>query len=430
MRKDEGLFRPRRLGAGLRRLALAFCLAATGGLASCQTTAPLPGLAAPTPESPISASGFLEATDVSIVPEVSAQITSLTVEEGDAVKAGQTLVALDDSLVQAQKSQAEAALLAAQVVLTQTLAGPRPEAVAAAAADLEHAQAAAIGARQAITDARAILYRPPGLAEQIAQAQTQVALAEQDVQKALADATDEGFVRGATKDGTRARAIEDQKLAAADANTAAAQAELAGAKNYLAELQKVSQAPVDLIANVHAAQSWAKVAAATVTMTQSSLAVAQATATPEEIAQAAANVQVAAANVALIDAQLKEFQLDTPLSGVVTQKLAHAGEVSKPGQPMVVISDLSQLTLKVYIAESQIGRIGMGQPVAVTVDAYPGVVFTGVVSRIASQAEFTPSNVQTKDDRSKLVFAVKIALPNADGRLKAGMPADAVFQTP
>jgi len=163
-------------------------------------------------------------------------------------------------------------------------------------------------------------------------------------------------------------------------------------------------------------------------MTQASLTVAEATATPEEIAQANANVLVAAANVGLIDAQLREYGLDSPLAGVVTQKLAHAGEVTKPGQPVLVITDLSQLTLKVYVPEAQIGQVSVGQPVDVTVDAYPGVIFHGVVSQIAGQAEFTPSNVQTKDDRSKLVFAVKIGLPNGDGRLKAGMPADAAFQ--
>ena len=415
-------------GALRRSLALTCGAVAFVALASCQTAAPPVDSVTPTPPAATSLSGFLEATDVSIVPEVGAQIVSLTVIEGDSVTAGQRLVVLDDSLVQAQREEAEAALVAAQAVLTQTLAGPRPDAVAAAAADVAHAQAAEVGARQAVTDTKAILYQPPGLAAQIAEAQTAVNLAEQDVQKALADATDEGFVRGATKPGTRDRAIQDQKLAAANANVTAAQAELQGAKNYLAALQKVKQAPVDLIANVHAAQSLVNVAAATVTMTQASLTVAEATATPEEIAQANANVRVAAANVGLIDAQLREYGLDSPLAGVVTQKLAHAGEVTKPGQPVLVITDLSQLTLKVYVPEAQIGQVSVGQSVDVTVDAYPGVIFHGVVSQIAGQAEFTPSNVQTKDDRSKLVFAVKIALPNGDGRLKAGMPADAAFQ--
>jgi multidrug resistance efflux pump len=195
-------------------------------------------------------------------------------------------------------------------------------------------------------------------------------------------------------------------------------------------LQKVKQAPVDLIANVHAAQSQVKVTAATVTMTQASLAVAQTTATAEEVAQAQAAVQVAAANVALADAQIAKYTLTAPLSGTVTHKLAHLGEIAQAGQPLLVVSDLNALTLKVYVPETQIGRLAVNGPVTVSVDAYPGQAFAGRVNSIAAQAEFTPSNIQTKDDRTKLVFAVKIGLPNGDGHLKAGMPADAVFQAP
>jgi len=137
---------------------------------------------------------------------------------------------------------------------------------------------------------------------------------------------------------------------------------------------------------------------------------------------------VAQANLALIDAQLGKYALVSPITGVVTQKLAHTGEVSKAGMPVLVVSDISQLTLKVYVPETQIGQLAQGQRAEVRVDAYPGQVFAGTVSRIAREAEFTPSNVQTKADRAKLVFAVKILLPNADRRLKAGMPADVVFQ--
>ena len=211
---------------------------------------------------------------------------------------------------------------------------------------------------------------------------------------------------------------------------AAAEAQLTGAQAYLAALQKVKQAPVDLIANVHAAESQVKVAAATVTMTEASLAVAQATATPEEVAQARATVQVAAANVALADTQLAKYTLTTPISGTVIHKLVHLGEVAQPGQALLVVADLSGLTLKVYVPETQIGHVVVNQPVTVSVDAYPGQTFAGTVSAISPQAEFTPSNIQTQGDRAKLVFAVKIRLPNADGRLKPGMPADAVFQAP
>ncbi len=406
-------------------------LALLAALAACQAQSPAPNAAAtPTPDTTITASGFIEATDVNIVPEVSAQIVSLPVEEGDRVSVGQVIAQLDTTLPQAQRAQAVTAMLAAQAALSETLAGPRPETVAAAAADLAQAQANWVGARQAVTDTKSILYRPPGLAEQITQAETQVAVADQAVQQAKATLTDESYLLALTNKGSTERAVEQQKNAALKANVAAAEAQLAGAQAYLAALQKVKQAPVDLIANVHTAQSQLKVAAAAVTMTQASLAVAQATATPEEVAQAQAAVQVAAANVALVDAQIAKYTLASPLSGTVTHKLAHLGEISQPGQALLVVSDLAALTLKVYVPEPQIGRVAVNQPVAVSVDAYPGQRFAGVVSSIASQAEFTPSNIQTAADRAKLVFAVKIQLANADGRLKPGMPADAVFGGP
>ena len=397
------------------------------GLGSCQSAPALPGVATPTPVTELTLSGYLEATDVNVVPEVATTILDLPVEEGDAVKAGQVVARLDDQLLQAQREQSAAAVLAAQAVLTETLAGPRPETVAAAAADVERAQAALAGARQAVTDARNILARPPGLAAHISEADTAVKLAEQEVQRAEAALVDESYVLAQQKKGTTDLAIEQQKRAALEANKAAAQAQLDGARAYLAELQKVQKGPVDLIANVHAAQSGMAVATANVTMTQSSLAVASLTASAEEIAQAQANVQVAQASLALVNAQHSKYTLVSPISGIVTRKLAHTGEVSQAGLPLLVVSDLSQLTLTVYVSEADIGRLGLGQTVRVRVDAYPGQVFAGAVDRIAHEAEFTPSSVQTKGDRAKLVFRVKILLPNAGGRLKAGMPADAVF---
>src|SRR5512139_3013681 len=155
-------------------------------LASCQSAPALPGVATPTPVTELALSGYLEATDVNVVPEVGAQILDLSVEEGDQVKAGQVVARLDDLLLQAQRQQAAAALLAAQAALTETLAGPRPEAVAAAEADVKRAQAGLLGARQAVTDTRNMLARPPGLAAQITEADTAVKLAEQEVQRAEA----------------------------------------------------------------------------------------------------------------------------------------------------------------------------------------------------------------------------------------------------
>jgi multidrug resistance efflux pump len=92
----------------------------------------------------------------------------------------------------------------------------------------------------------------------------------------------------------------------------------------------------------------------------------------------------------------------------------------------MTLADLEQLTLTIYIPEDQLGWVQIGQPVSVTVDAYPDRVFVGTVTHIASEAEFTPKNVQTREERVSMVFAVKVALSNKDHALKPGMPADAV----
>jgi multidrug resistance efflux pump len=93
----------------------------------------------------------------------------------------------------------------------------------------------------------------------------------------------------------------------------------------------------------------------------------------------------------------------------------------------MTVANLDEVTLTVYVPEGQLGKVQIGQPVSVTVDAYPGRTFDGAVAHIASQAEFTPKNVQTREERVSMVFAVKVALANPDHALKPGMPADAVL---
>ena len=98
-----------------------------------------------------------------------------------------------------------------------------------------------------------------------------------------------------------------------------------------------------------------------------------------------------------------------------------------PGAPLLTIADLGAVSLTIYVPEDQLGKVQLGQPVSVTVDAYPDRVFKGKVTFVSGQAEFTPKNVQTKEERVSMVFAVKVALPNPDHALKPGMPADAVL---
>ena len=119
--------------------------------------------------------------------------------------------------------------------------------------------------------------------------------------------------------------------------------------------------------------------------------------------------------------------LRAPLDGWVVRTDFEPGEMVPPGMPVVVVADWRNLTLKVYLPEDQFGRVSVGQAGRVSVDAYPGQSFPGTITSIASDAEFTPRDMQTQEDRVKSVYAIKLRVPNVDLRLKPGMFADAVF---
>jgi HlyD family secretion protein len=119
--------------------------------------------------------------------------------------------------------------------------------------------------------------------------------------------------------------------------------------------------------------------------------------------------------------------LRAPLDGWVVRTNFEAREVVPPGVPVVVVADWRNLTLKVYLPEDQFGRVGVAQSASVSVDAYGKDTFSGKVTSIASDAEFTPRDMQTQEDRVKSVYAIKLRVPNSDLRLKPGMFADAAF---
>jgi HlyD family secretion protein len=125
--------------------------------------------------------------------------------------------------------------------------------------------------------------------------------------------------------------------------------------------------------------------------------------------------------------QTEKFQLRSPIDGVVTRVPLHVGEVVAAGQAVVAVADLSVLEMMAYILERDLGRVRVGQEVAVSADPFPSRTFYGVVTSTNQRAEFTPRNVQTQRDRLNLVFGVKIRVDNPRGELKPGMPADAAF---
>lgn len=145
---------------------------------------------------------------------------------------------------------------------------------------------------------------------------------------------------------------------------------------------------------------------------------------PETIRAAAAQLEEADAALAAARVALEDLQVAIPVAGVVTRTHAEVGETLGAGRPVASITDIAHPWIRVYIPENLIGKVRLGMPAKVTVDTFPDRAFSGRVSYVSSQAEFTPKNVQTQEERVKLVFAVNVTVDNTDGTLKPGMPAD------
>jgi len=149
----------------------------------------------------------------------------------------------------------------------------------------------------------------------------------------------------------------------------------------------------------------------------------------EQVEQGAAHLKQAQAVLSEARDRLTYATLVAPLSGVVLAKGVEPGEQVAPGTPVITIGDLENTWLKAYIPETELGRVRLGQTARVTTDSYPGRVFDGKITFISSEAEFTPKNVQTEKERVKLVYRIKITVPNPRMELKPGMPADAEIVT-
>jgi multidrug resistance efflux pump len=142
---------------------------------------------------------------------------------------------------------------------------------------------------------------------------------------------------------------------------------------------------------------------------------------------AEAQVKQAEANLMALMVQRDKHILTTPLAGWVVERVVHEGEMAVPGAPLLTLADLSRVTLTVYVPEPDVDTVSIGQKVNVFVDAFPDQPFPGRIIFINDEAEFTPKNVQTREERINTVFAVKIELENEAQQLKPGMPADAIL---
>ncbi len=316
----------------------------------------------------LTASGTIEALTINISPEAAGRVVAVNAAEGQTVRAGEVLVQFDTSLLQAQRAQAAAGLAA-----------------------LQAAQRAAQAAHAAALANLALLDAGPS-PEQLAVAQTMVdrarlaAGAAQDAYDALPEAALD------TPDGRGLAAQLDQAQA--------------GLEN--------AQAQYDLLAAGPRAE-------------QRSAAEAQAAAAEWQATAAGAQAVAAQATLDALDVQIARLSVSAPADGVVVARAIQPGEVASPGAVLLVVGQLDDLNITVYVPETRYGQLHLGQSALVSVNSYPGQTFAATVTHIADQAEFTPRNVQTAEGRKTTVFAIKLTLANPDGRLKPGMPADVTF---
>lgn len=305
-------------------------------------------------QGPPRASGYVEATEVRVAPEVGGRIVELAVNEGDRVSVGTVIarLATADTELTMRRVEAERDQAIAQLRLVQ--AGARPEEIREASANVDSANSEVRAADAELASATADLERFEALLR-----------ANAGSRKQRDDAATRREVTAARVTGAR-----DRAKAAAEA-----------------------------------------------------LAKVRAGARVEEIAAAKARVSAAEAQLASLRKDLADAVLVSPVAGIVTSKLADAGEIIAPRAPVVVVTDLDHAWANVYVDEPMVPRLKLGQKVTVVTDA--GHRLEGAITFISPKAEFTPRNVQTAEERSRLVYRIKVTTDNKDGVLKPGMPVEA-----
>ncbi|MBI4269821.1 MAG: efflux RND transporter periplasmic adaptor subunit [Candidatus Rokubacteria bacterium] len=351
----------------------------------------------PTPHDPavIETSGRIEGDQAAVGAKLGGRIVRLAVREGQRVAGGRTIAELGSEQVRARLAQAEHGVHAARERLEEARA--RVEVAE------RRAEAAATAVELAERESRA----------RIGEAEAALGTARARLRQAEAD------LDNTARDDARSRELFRRELIAAQqADRSRTAWEVARATVDAAGKQAAQAAEAVELAR-------ASRVAVEVRRQEARTAAAQVAEARAAVAAAAAEVEAAEAARALARANLADTTVTAPFTGTVLRKLVEPGEVVASGTPLVTLVDLARLYAKVYVAEAELGRVRLGTPARVYTDAFPGRAFDAAVAEVAEQAEFTPRDVHMKDERVKLVFAVKLALRNPDGVLKPGMPVDA-----
>ncbi len=221
------------------------------------------------------------------------------------------------------------------------------------------------------------------------------------------------------KTGARTQEIEEAK-----ASVNAVEAELSRAKKDFERAEALYKENLIPVSQLDAAKSAYEAATAHHQQALEQLSLVKAGPTEDAIKAAEFRVKQAEAALQASEERLQNTVISAPITGVILEKNAEIGEIITQGTPVYTIGDLMNPWIKVYIKEDKLGLVKLGQKAQVSIDSFPDKVYEGTVTHIASEAEFTPKNVQTKEERVKLVFGVKVSVKNISNELKPGMPAD------
>lgn len=352
-------------------------------------------LASKAPRGPLAVSGLLEGDEVRLGSRVGGRVQAVLVSEGAAVESGQVLLTLEPFDLDEQLAQARAELGARRARLEQLERGYRPEEVAQALARRDEAAAFLEELRQGP--------RP----HEVTAAREALALAQAELDLAARERARVGELQRAGTTSREALDIADARWKTAGARVAAEQARLA----LLLEGTRPEQ-----IAQAEARLRQAEAA--------HRLAVAGFR--PEEVAVARHEVAAAQAQVAALVEAHAELALRAPLPSVVEALELQPGELIGAGAPVLALRTRGRLWVRAYVPAPLLPRVGPGVRLPVRVDGLREP-FTGRVTFVAREAEFTPSNVQTPDERQRQVFRVHVELEDPDDRLRPGMSADVVL---
>lgn len=320
----------------------------------------------------LTASGTLEARNVSVGSKVGGRVTQVLAAEGDHVKKGQLLVAFDDAELQAALLQARGAYAQTKAAFAKMNRGSRPE-------EIEQARATNDSRSHAIAEATAA------------------------AERARADAFNAEVEYHRYQQLNRDGVVSREQLDTAESRYQMAKAQAASAEHA-----------------VTVAQSDSAAAAAARKLTEQGFR-------REDIAAAKADMERADGELQQAEARYLEREVRAPADAVVEVLDLRPGDLIPANSPVAKLLEADQLYVIVYVPQDQIGRIRLGQTAEVRVDAFPNRAFQGVVEQIRQEAEFLPRNVQTKEERQHQVVGVKLRVENSESKLRAGINADVKF---